>query len=177
MPTDQRIGCSDGDTDMQLPWLKRLLLGGLSAMAPLWLNGSAHAQAEVKVPYWASIQRDEAFARAGPMASYQIEWVFRRKNLPVRVLKRYGVWRKIEDPDGWTGWMHSNMLSRKRTAIAKAGIGAVRAAPRDSARLMWRVEPGVVGLLGDCQAGWCEFDVDRRSGWIRQDQIWGAGEP
>lgn len=162
---------------MQRSWLKTLVLGGFLAVAPLSLVQPAQAQAEVKTPYWASIQRDKAFARAGPMANYQIEWVFRRKNLPVKVVKRYGAWRQIQDPDGWTGWMHSNMLSRKRTAITTGVVAAIRAAPQDSAKLMWRVEPGVVGLLGDCESGWCEFDVDERSGWIRQDQIWGAGEP
>jgi SH3-like domain-containing protein len=162
---------------MQASWLKRFMLGGLLAVAPLAVASPALSQAEVEVPYWASIQRDEAFARAGPMASYQIEWVFRRKNLPVKVVKRYGVWRQIQDPDGWTGWMHSNMLSRKRTAIVKGTVTAIRASPQDSAKLMWRAEPGVVGLLGDCKAGWCEFNVEQRAGWVRQAEIWGAGSP
>ncbi len=162
---------------MQASWLKRLVLGGLLVVAPLSIASPAQAQAEVETPYWASIQREEAFARAGPMASYQIEWVFRRKNLPVKVVKRYGVWRQIQDPDGWSGWMHSNMLSRKRTAIIKGTVSAIRAAPQDSAKLMWRAAPGVVGELGDCDAGWCEIAVEQRVGWIRQDQIWGAGQP
>lgn len=154
-----------------------LVLGGLALLAMLAGQDAALAQAEVKVPYWASIQKDEAFARAGPMATYQIEWVFRRKHLPVKVIKRYGVWRQIVDPSGWTGWMHSNMLSRKRTAIVTGDVIAIRAAPQDSAKLMWRAEPGVVGELGDCEKGWCEFAVETRAGWVRQDLIWGAGEP
>lgn len=162
---------------MQATWLKSIALGAILAASAMAGGNPAAAQAEVKTPYWASIQRDEAFARAGPMASYQIEWVFRRRNLPVKVVKRYGVWRQIEDPDGWLGWMHSNMLSRKRTAIVKGSVAAIRAGPQDSARLMWRAEPGVVGELGDCERGWCEIDVEKRVGWIRQDQIWGAGEP
>lgn len=154
-----------------------LILGGLALLAMLAGHDAAQAQAEVKVPYWASVQKDKAFARAGPMATYQIEWVFRRKHLPVKVVKRYGAWRQIVDPSGWSGWMHSNMLSRKRTAIVTGPVIAIRSAPRDNARLLWRAEPGVVGELGDCEGGWCEFAVDKRAGWVRQDQIWGAGEP
>jgi SH3-like domain-containing protein len=157
--------------------VSRLILGGLLALLAMVGHDGASAQAEVKTPYWASIQKDEAYARAGPMGTYQIEWVFRRKHLPVKVIKRYGVWRQIVDPSGWTGWMHSNMLSRKRTAIVTGSVIAIRSAPRDSARLMWRAEPGVVGELGDCEGGWCELSVEKRSGWVRQDQIWGAGEP
>lgn len=162
---------------MQGSWFKRIVLAGMLAGATLYAPHAASGQAEVKTPYWASIQRDKAFARAGPMASYQIEWVFQRKNLPVKVMKRYGVWRQIQDPDGWMGWMHSNMLSRKRTAIVKTSITAIRAAPQDSAKLLWRAEPGVVGELGDCEQGWCEIQIERRGGWVRQDEIWGAGEP
>lgn len=162
---------------MRAPWVSGLILGVLAALSLLAGHDTANAQAEVKVPYWASVQKDEAFARAGPMATYQIEWVFRRKNLPVKVIKRYGVWRQIVDPSGWTGWMHSNMLSRKRTAIVTGPVISIRAAPQDSAKLLWRAEPGVVGELGDCESGWCEFAVDKRAGWVRQDQIWGAGEP
>ena len=36
---------------------------------------------------------------------------------------------------------------------------------------------GVVGTLGDCARGWCEMTVGKRSGWVRQTQLWGAGEP
>ncbi|WP_017671906.1 SH3 domain-containing protein [Blastomonas sp. AAP53] len=162
---------------MRTSSIKRLVLAAMGAGALLGAASLAQAQAEVEVPYWASVQRDEAFARAGPMATYQIEWVFRRRNLPVKVIKRYGPWRQIVDPSGWTGWMHSNMLSRKRTAFVNGPVLAIRSAPQDSAKLMWRAEPGVVGELGECEQGWCEFAVDKRAGWVRQDQIWGAGEP
>lgn len=162
---------------MRTSSIRRLVLGIIGAGALLGTASAASAQAEVETPYWASIQRDKAFARTGPMGTYKIEWVFRRRNLPVKVVKRYGVWRQIVDPSGWSGWMHSNMLSRKRTAIVKDPVLAIRSAPKGSAKVMWRAEPGVIGELGDCEQGWCEFAVDSRSGWVRQDQIWGAGEP
>ncbi|MBU0669668.1 MAG: hypothetical protein KJ703_02670, partial [Alphaproteobacteria bacterium] len=37
--------------------------------------------------------------------------------------------------------------------------------------------PGVVGVIGDCSEGWCEFDVDGRRGWVRQDRLFGSLEP
>lgn len=162
---------------MQALGNKWAVLASILGAMLVGVGGQAHAQAEVKTPYWASIQRDKAYARAGPMASYHIEWVFRRRNLPVRVIKRYNVWRQIQDPDGWTGWMHSNMLSRKRTAIVTGPVTAIRAAPQDNAKLLWRAEQGVVGTLGDCTSGWCEFSVQQRAGWVRQDQLWGGGAP
>ena len=40
------------------------------------------------------------------------------------------------------------------------------------------LEPGVTGKLGDCDAGWCRFEIEGYGrGYVRQDALWGAGEP
>jgi len=57
------------------------------------------------------------------------------------------------------------------------GAVAMREDTSDDSALRWKVEPGVVGKLGDCEQGWCEFDVKGRKGWVRQDRLWGPGEP
>jgi len=140
-------------------------------------GGAALAQDDVEVPYWASIKSDEANARVGPATDYQIAWVYRRKDLPVKIIKRYGPWRQIEDPDGTQSWMYSTLLTRTRTAIVVGEIRAMRAAPSPDARLLWRAEPGVVGKLGECSAGYCEFDVTGRVGFVEMDGLWGDGDP
>jgi SH3-like domain-containing protein len=57
------------------------------------------------------------------------------------------------------------------------GTAAIRESGSNGAKLLWNAEPGVVGKLGDCDDGWCEFDVGGRKGWVRQSRLWGAGEP
>ena len=44
-------------------------------------------------------------------------------------------------------------------------------------KLLWRLEPGVTGKLGDCANGWCKFEVEGRSGYVRQELLWGPGNP
>jgi SH3-like domain-containing protein len=61
--------------------------------------------------------------------------------------------------------------------VVGEGLAELRAEPDVGSALRWRVEPGVVGRLGECQDGWCELDVGGRAGWIEQNRIWGAGEP
>jgi SH3-like domain-containing protein len=53
----------------------------------------------------------------------------------------------------------------------------MRADSDAGAKLLWNVEPGVVGKLGDCSDGWCRLDVAGRKGWVAQQRLWGAGEP
>lgn len=134
--------------------------------------------AQREVPYWASIRVDEVNMRVGPGESYRILWVYRRENLPVKVLRLKEGWRLIEDPDGARGWMLGRFLSLKRSVIVNgSGLADMREKAAPSSRLLWRLEPGVVGVLGDCEAGWCSLDVGGREGFVRQDRIWGAGEP
>jgi SH3-like domain-containing protein len=128
--------------------------------------------------YWASIDQDEARSRTGPSRDYKIIWVYVRKNLPVKVLRRYGVWRQIEDPDGSQGWMHSRLLSRTRTAmIIGDDVQEMREKPDAASPLAWRAQPGVVGKLGACSDGWCRLDVNGRIGYVRAEALFGVGEP
>ncbi|MBB4857113.1 SH3-like domain-containing protein [Novosphingobium chloroacetimidivorans] len=137
----------------------------------------AHAEDE-GVPYWASIDADVANMRVGPGDSYRISWVYRRPHLPVKVLRREGAWRLIEDPAGDKGWMRDLLLSRQRAAIVVGkGAAEMRAEPKSGSHLQWRVEPGVVGLLGECEAGWCQFDADGHKAFAPAERLWGTGEP
>lgn len=148
----------------------RQILLGIALMAAV---GPAAAQSDVELPYWASINVDDARMRKGPSPDVPVTWEYRRKDLPVRVVARFETWRKIEDPDGTTGWMAARLLSRTRTAIVTGGIQAMRSEPSLSAAVAYRAEPGVVGRITDCKDGWCLFDVKGRKGWIQTDHIWG----
>ena len=137
---------------------------------------SAPAFAQQEPPYWASIDEPEARMRTGPSTEYPTMWIYQRERMPVKILARYKAWRKVEDVDGAQGWMHARLLSATRSALVqgeKGKIYALRSNPDDSARITWRVEPGVVGLITQCRDEWCLFDVTGRQGYIKTTQIWG----
>jgi SH3-like domain-containing protein len=136
--------------------------------------GLAHAQVAKKTPYWASISKEEARMRTGPSTDFPVKWVYKRQYLPVKVVAVHETWRKVEDPDGDQGWIYVGLLSPNRTAIVTAsGVSALRDSPEPTARIAWRVEPGVVGRIDECQGGWCRLDIAGRSGYIEADRIWG----
>ncbi|MDE2562216.1 MAG: hypothetical protein KGL48_08205 [Sphingomonadales bacterium] len=143
-------------------------------LAPAALAPCARAE-EPAVPYWASMSKDKANVRVGPGFDYRISWVYQRRGLPVKVVRTMGGWRLIEDPDGTRGWLLSRFLSRTHTAIVIGKHNAEMHEGSDGGgRLLWRVEPGVVGIVGDCDSGWCRFEVGARKGYIRADAIWGS---
>jgi SH3-like domain-containing protein len=137
---------------------------------------TAHAQ-DKKPPYWASIASGEAMMRTGPGRNYPGIWLYKRRDLPIRVIQVYPNWRKIEDPDGHQGWMLVTLLSDRRTAVVKPGSPRDIHAKRDAnSPVRYRAEAGVVARIEKCDGRWCKVQVGKRSGFIAQGDIWGVGE-
>lgn len=147
----------------------------LVAMVLTLAAPSAMAQDERKTPYWASISAGEALMRAGPGRNFPAKWLYRRADLPIKVVEVYPSWRKIEDPDGEQGWMLVNLLSNTRTAMVTGSEPRpMHEQPDEAARVRFRAAPGVVGRISNCANDWCEFDVGGRRGHIRTDHIFGV---
>jgi SH3-like domain-containing protein len=145
----------------------------LIAIALLCAAASASAQ-DKKPPYWASIASGEAMMRTGPGRNYPGVWLYKRRDLPVRVLQVYPNWRKIEDPDGEQGWMLVTLLSDRRTAIIRPGpLRDVRTKPDAAAPVRYRAEPGAVGRIEECSADWCQIEFAKRKGFIARDALYG----
>lgn len=131
-----------------------------------------------KTPYWASIRSEAVNMRVGPGEDYRIQWVYHRRLLPLKVLRTREGWRFVEDPDGAKGWVLSRMLSRERGGLVIGnGLADMREKADPGSRLLWRLEPGVTGKLGDCSDGWCHFQIEGRVGYAPQHRLWGAGAP
>lgn len=153
------------------------VIGFCTTLALGAFAGVAHAQ-DREVPYWAAMRYDEVNMRVGPSGEYRIEWVYRRQGLPVRVVRLREGWRLVQDHEGTQGWIAASQLTPTRyVMIIGDDLADLREDPDPQSALRWRAEAGVVGQLGDCDAGYCEIDVEGRTGWVDQDRLWGTDEP
>ncbi len=153
-----------------MKWM--LLIAGMTSAAAI--TSSAAAAPSKPVPYWASISQDEARMRVGPSLDYPSNWIYRRRDLPMKVIQVLGLWRKVEDADGAQGWMHVRLLSDTQTAIVKSDTAALHESASDNARTLFRAQKGVVGRLSNCSGGWCAFDVKGQRGYVKAGDVWGA---
>ncbi|MHA6722631.1 SH3 domain-containing protein [Sphingomonas sp. RS2018] len=151
---------------------------GTAAAVGLALPVTDAAAQGRKTPYYASISAGKARMRTGPGRNYPASWLYVRAGLPLKIVAIFKEWRKVEDPGGEQGWMQANLLTETRTAIVVDTIVALRDTPRPAGRVQYRAEPGVVGRLSQCDAGWCRLDVKGRSGFVEAIHLWGvdAGE-
>lgn len=153
-------------------------LAPVLALAIALLAGAAQAQkvgdSGLPLPRFVSLAGESINVRSGPGRNYPIRWVYSRPGLPVRIVEEFDAWRRIEDHEGDTGWIHGSLLSRRRTVIVTAEVAPLHRTPARDARVLLRAERGVVGRLLDCDASWCFLDVDGTRGWMERSALWGV---
>ncbi len=132
------------------------------------------------LPRFATLRSDEVNFRSGPGTRYPIEWVYKRRDLPVQIEREFEVWRLVRDQEGVKGWVHQATLAPRRTAIvigARNGPDqALRRDARDDANPVARLKPGVIVRLRACEATspWCQAQVGDYRGWMKRTDLWGV---
>jgi len=127
-------------------------------------------------PRFVSLRSEEVNLRSGPGTRYPIEWVYKRRDLPVEILREFDVWRLVEDPDGTKGWVHQATLTGRRSFLITGADATLRHDPRDDASPVATLKAGVIGQLRSCQTGssWCQVQAGGYRGYLRRNQFWGA---
>ncbi len=132
------------------------------------------------LPRFAALRSDEVNLRSGPGTRYPIQWVYKRRDLPVEIEREFEVWRLIEDPEGVKGWVHQATLTGRRSFVVTGSERTLRREANDGSAAMAMLKPGVVGRIRTCQAGaaWCQMQVGEYRGWLKRGEFWGsyAGE-
>ncbi|SIO40030.1 SH3-like domain-containing protein [Rhodovulum sp. ES.010] len=126
------------------------------------------------LPRYVSLKASEGNVRRGPSLSHRIDWVYKRRGVPLQVTAEFGHWRRVQDRDGAGGWMHYSLLSGVRTVIVEDDMTPLLRLPRPDAPVRARAELGVIARLGECQPDWCRITAAGRSGWVPKSALWGV---
>jgi SH3-like domain-containing protein len=128
-----------------------------------------------KLPRFASLRSDEVNMRAGPGLRYRIDWVYKRRDLPVEIMREFDVWRWVRDPDGIEGWMQQATLMGRRSFIIQKTDATLRSDANDTASAIAILKPGVIGRIRSCEAtsDWCNVQSGSYRGYLRRAQFWG----
>jgi len=126
------------------------------------------------LPRYVSMKASEANVRRGPSLTHRIDWVFKRRDIPLVITAEHGHWRRVEDRDGAGGWIHYSLLSGTRTVIVERDMLDLLAQPQDGALVVARLELGVVARIDKCGAEWCRLNAAGYRGWAQKDGVWGV---
>ena len=126
------------------------------------------------VPRFVSLKSNVVNMRVGPGHEYPLQWVYVRKNLPLKVISEFDVWRKVVDHEGVTGWVHGQLVSLKRFGVVTSSNAKLRAEPNEQAAVTAVAEAGVLMEVQYCEGAWCRLGSDIARGWLERSRFWGV---
>ena len=129
-----------------------------------------------KLPRFVSLRSDDVNMRAGPGTRYRIDWVYKRRDLPVEIEREFDVWRWVRDAEGTQGWVHRATLMDRRSYIIQKNDATLRSSANDAAAAVAVLKVGVIGRIRSCEAGsdWCNVQAGSYRGYLRREQFWGV---
>ena len=111
--------------------------------------------------------------RQGPSFEYPIKLIYKKKYLPVIIIDKSGPWRKIKDFENNTGWIHTVLLSKKKTAINIKKNSILYKKPTSFSKPIAKLEIGRLLLINKCKINWCKVSSGNYKGWIVKNTLWG----
>ena len=126
------------------------------------------------IPRFVSMKASEGNVRRGPSLTHRIDWVFKRRDMPLRITAEHGHWRRVEDRDGMGGWVHYSLLSGTRTVLIEKDMLTLHARPEPTAPVTAALEMGVVARVSECGGEWCLLRSGGFKGWAPKARLWGV---
>lgn len=126
------------------------------------------------IPRYVSMKASEGNVRRGPSLTHRIDWVFKRRDMPLRITAEHGHWRRVEDRDGMGGWVHYSLLSGSRTVLVEKDMLTLHARPDETAPVTAALELGVVARVSECGGEWCMLRSGGFKGWAPKARLWGV---
>ncbi|PQO23581.1 aspartyl-trna synthetase [Rhodobacteraceae bacterium WD3A24] len=150
----------------------------LAALLALLMAAAAGAQergpvTNLPLPRYVSLKATEGNARRGPGLEHRVDWVFTRRGMPLMVTAEYGHWRRVQDREGATGWVHYALLSGARTVIVEQDMTPLRLQADARAPINAYLEAGVVARVDECGPDWCRLEARGEGGWAERATLWG----
>ncbi len=132
---------------------------------------------KLPIPRFATIKSAEANVRKGPGVQYPTIYIYQYKWLPVEIIAEYEQWRKIKDVKGDEGWIHSSILSGKRSVIINSKDEQFLYKSNNlRAKMIAKLMPNLVCSLNKCIKSWCKIKCENNVGWVSRSAIWGVHE-
>lgn len=122
--------------------------------------------------YFLTLRNEKVNLRMGPSFEYPIKIIYKKKYLPVSIKEQSDNFRKIQDHENNSGWIHISQLSKKKAGITK-GEMILYKRPTIFSKPLAKVEKGRLVLISKCKDNWCKIKTENYSGWLKKKDIWG----
>ena len=121
------------------------------------------------------LKNNKVNVRYGPSFDYPIKYIYKKIQLPVRLIDKKENFRRIIDHKKNSGWIHISQLKKSKSLITTSRKILFKK-PTKYSKPLAKLDTGRLLLIQKCEKNWCNVKTDQFSGWIEIIDVWGNAE-
>ena len=118
------------------------------------------------------LKNDKVNVRYGPSFDYPIKYIYRKINLPVKVIDKKENFRRIIDNKKNSGWIHISQLKQSKSFITVSNKILFKK-PTKFSKPLAKIETGRLLIVKKCERNWCLVETKSFKGWVDEENLWG----
>ena len=135
----------------------------------IFIFSNCYSEEETK---FLMLKNNKVNVRYGPSFDYPIKYIYKKKQLPVRLIDKKENFRRIIDHKQNSGWIHWTQLTKSKSLITTSRKILFKN-PTKYSKPLARLDTGRLLLIQKCEKKWCNVKTDQFSGWIDKNYVWG----
>ena len=122
--------------------------------------------------YFLTLRNEKVNLRLGPSFDHPVKIIYKKIFTCFAVKDQSDNFRKIQDHENNSGWIHISQLSKKKAGITTTEMLLYKR-PTIYSKPLANVLKGRLVLISNCKNDWCKVKSGKFSGWLRKKNIWG----
>ena len=118
------------------------------------------------------LKNNKVNVRYGPGFDYPIKYIYKKKNLPIKIIDKKENFRRIIDFKNNSGWIHSSQLKKAKSFILLEDQ-LLFSKPTKYSKPILKIAKGRLLLIKKCKKNWCRVKTEEYMGWLKVENIWG----
>ena len=124
--------------------------------------------------YFLMLKNKKVNVRYGPSLDHPVKYIYRKIDLPVKVIDKKENFRRIIDHKKNSGWIHISQLRKSNSLIVLEDKIVFNKNSKFS-KPLFKLEKGRLVILKKCISNWCKIKSDNYTGWMQIKNSWGEG--
>ena len=120
-----------------------------------------------------SLKKSKVNVRYGPGFDYPVKYIYKKINLPVKIIDKKENFRRIIDFKKNSGWIHRALLKKSNSIIILEDKILFKKASNFSKPIL-KLKKGKMLILKKCKVHWCKIKTEKYIGWVKANNVWGS---
>ena len=122
--------------------------------------------------YFLMLKNKKVNVRYGPSLDHPVKYIYRKINLPVKVIDKKENFRRIIDHKKNSGWIHISQL-KKSNSLVVLEDKIIFSKNSKFSKPLFKLERGRLVIVKKCISNWCKIKSGNYIGWLQTQNSWG----